>query len=392
MISDYLLWQKEQGGGFPAILNDTNVVFIYYSTFSTGSCKVTGDFTGWSEAGISMQRLDPTTDFFYKELSFEPRARLDYKFIIDGNWQLDGRNPNKVEGGFGYNSELAMPQFIQPTEIIYHPDIPHGNLTILPSPWDSPKVQVYLPPNYNPNKTYPTFYTSDGSEYIRLGSAVKILDNLIDDKRIEPVIGVFIDPLGDRITWYQCNPDYITYLDGLVIYIDSMYSTNNSAYSRLHFGDSMGGLVSVYVGLERFDKFKLIGSHSGAFWYDGNYEIIKKFQNVSSSIDLKVWFSAGTYESTIHMDTQTMVNASQSHGWTTEFISLFEGHSWGSWRHSLDNLLEFFFPYRPEVISSDTASIMSTITSNNEVTDFYLFPSIFGFIWFWFMNRRRRIK
>ena len=63
-----------------------------------------------------MDRLDPAFYFFYKELSFESTARLDYKFVVGSSWILDPRNPNKVKGGFGDNSELAMPQFVQPSE------------------------------------------------------------------------------------------------------------------------------------------------------------------------------------------------------------------------------------------------------------------------------------
>ncbi len=294
IINDYLEWQ-ENNGGFPAIQNNTDIVFIYYSVHYLSTLGVVGDFNSWSSL-ISMVKLESDVSFFYKKMSFEPSARLDYKFVKDGSdWIIDPRNPNTVTGGFGPNSELSMPEFIQPTEIIPRDNISHGEIITLSDPWISPKVQVYLPPNYSSNKTYSTFYTSDGSEYISLASATVILDNLIADKRIDPVIGVFIDPLGDRIEWYRCNPDYLTYLDGLVEFIDNTYSTNNSAYTRLHLGDSMGGIVSAYVGLERNETFKLIGSHSGAFWTGDDYGILPKYHDASPSIDLKMWFSAGTY-------------------------------------------------------------------------------------------------
>ena len=79
-------------------------------------------------------------------------------------------------------------------------------------------------------------------------------------------------------------------MDGLVEYIDNTYSTNNSAYSRHHLSDSMGGIVSAYVGLERNETFKLVGSHSRAFWTGDVYGIFPKYHDASTSIDLKCDF------------------------------------------------------------------------------------------------------
>ena len=59
---------------------------------------------------ITMTRIGGT-DFFYYSKHFELNARLDYKFVADGSWILDPENPHKVYGGYGPNSELAMPPF-----------------------------------------------------------------------------------------------------------------------------------------------------------------------------------------------------------------------------------------------------------------------------------------
>lgn len=127
-------------------------------------------------------------------------------------------------------------------------------------------------------------------------------------------------------------------------YIDEHFPTNKSPESRLHLGDSMGGIVSTYVALERPDTFKLVGSQSGAFWTGDEYGIKTKFRDAPDSYNLKVWFSAGTYEPSIYFDTKEMEGYAREHGWETEGIYLYEGHSWGSWRHTLDDMFSFFFP------------------------------------------------
>lgn len=376
IIDNYISWQETDGGGFPAIQNDSHVVFIYYNT--TGlieSCAIVGDFSAYN--AINMTRLDTNFSLFYYSLSnnvlqfphtsfefiVEPTTRIDYFFLINGEdeWRTDPRNPHQSPFTFGQNaSELAMPHFQQPLDIIHRPDIPHGTLTTLQTPWQNPLVQVYLPPNYDPLGNYPTMYTGDGSYYITLMSAIDILDNMIADQRIEPIIAVFIDhkdsdpnnpnDIFSRIDWYNCNSEYLTYLDSLVTYIDENYATNPSPYTRLHLGLSISALASAYVILERSETFKLLASQSGSYSKgQATYEIMTKYANASISLDLKVWFSVGTYENNNNFnrpmvyDTKTMVSICTAKEWPTEAIYNPECHSFGAWRHILDDMLEYFF-------------------------------------------------
>ncbi|MFX0181919.1 MAG: alpha/beta hydrolase [Candidatus Hodarchaeota archaeon] len=376
IIENYISWQETHGGGFPAIQNDSHVVFVYYNrTMLIDSCAIIGDFSAYNP--INMTRLNPNFSLFYYSLShnvlqfphtsFEfivkPTTRIDYFFIINGEdeWRTDPRNPHQSPFTFNQNaSELAMPQFQQPLDIIHRSDIPHGTLTTLQTPWQNPIVQVYLPPNYDPLGKYPTMYTGDGSYYIKLMSAVNILDNLIADQRIEPIIAVFIDhkdadpdnpnDIFSRIDWYNCNSEYLTYLDNLVNYIDENYATYPSPYARLHLGLSISALASAYVVLERSETFKLLASQSGSYSKgETTYEIMTKYAHAPISLDLKTWFSVGTYENNNNFnvpmvdDTINMVSICTANGWTTEAIFNPECHSYGAWRHILDDMLEFFF-------------------------------------------------
>ncbi|MDZ7623881.1 MAG: hypothetical protein U5J96_05460 [Ignavibacteriaceae bacterium] len=49
-------------------------------------------------------------------------------FLNGSNWILDPENPNTCQGGFGPNSELSMPLYVQPWEINYNPNIAHGTV------------------------------------------------------------------------------------------------------------------------------------------------------------------------------------------------------------------------------------------------------------------------
>jgi hypothetical protein len=183
--------------GIPYINEDT-ANFIYRG--NANSVNVPGDFNGWDPSTFPMTNVTGT-NFWYLPQIFEMNARLDYKFVLNGsNWILDPLNPNQVSGGFGPNSELAMPEYIQPWEIEYIPGNAHGTIETdaisSTNTGSTFQLQIYLPYNYNPERInpYPVAYFQDGQEYIDLGSADNVLDNLIFENDIDTLIGVFVKP------------------------------------------------------------------------------------------------------------------------------------------------------------------------------------------------------
>ena len=374
IIDEYITWQESSGGGFPAYQNDTHVVFIYYNTTRVvESCGVGGEFTEISGPWIiyPMTQLDEGVNFFYKYFSFHPKTAFEYIFSINGEWEEDFRNPLIMPYyDYGYvSSVLQMPQFSHTIDYAYREDIPHGSLNPLPEPFVNPYAEVYLPPNYDENLEYPTIYFEDGYAYHWM-DAVNILDNLIADQKIAPVIAVFHDPIDMvraemasypgiiRSKWYGCTLDYLDSMDELQGYIDDNYSTINDRDSRLIVGFSDGANTALYLGLERPKKFGLIGSQDGKFDYCG---MMEETQDLKSE-EYKIWISVGLYGSTVWSgnrteNTEQFVAIISDKGWDHEVFYLHEYHSFNSWRHTLDNLLEFFFPYQTD---SDTDEVEFT--------------------------------
>jgi hypothetical protein len=89
----------------PLILEDSAYFFVGGDD-STQEVLVAGDWTHWRPGG-KFKRLEHT-NLFYTVQHFDATARLQYKIIIDGNWQLDSANQRIAEEGFGVNSEFWM--------------------------------------------------------------------------------------------------------------------------------------------------------------------------------------------------------------------------------------------------------------------------------------------
>lgn len=350
-------------GLLPYTENDT-CVFIYRGSATT--MQIAGDFNGWSP-DYTMTRVSSSTLYYYAK-NFEHNARLDYKYVRNGSaWILDPHNPKTVSGGFGPNSELAMPGYIQPAEIIYNAAVPHG--TVLTTSLAATngagtfQIKIYLPPGYSesPDKHYPTAYFHDGYEYIDLASAVNVMDNLIAEGRIAPVVGVFTRP-NNRNDEYAGNKraQYAEFFAGqLVQYIDAQYRTRPTADKRMTAGDSFGGNISGYISFNYPEVFGLCGLHSGAFW-PNNYEVYNNFINAPYK---PVKFAAvwGTYES-LFTNMRNFRDQMTAKGNQLIWSELPEGHSWGLWRANIDFLLEYFFPPEPssteeEITSPDVFSL-----------------------------------
>ena len=114
IVDSFMTAQKSNG--FP-VTTDTIAYFVYRGKVAS-AIEVTGDHTQWSPNGDTMVNV-PATDMYYCARKFEPDARIDYKFVKDGDWILDPLNTHIVKSGFGQNSELAMPLYVQPALICF---------------------------------------------------------------------------------------------------------------------------------------------------------------------------------------------------------------------------------------------------------------------------------
>jgi enterochelin esterase-like enzyme len=343
--------------GFPFV-EDSIAQFIYRGAAT--SVTVPGDANGWAQNDFPMAKLS-TTDLWYHAHLFERDARLDYKFVLSGsNWILDPLNPHQVAGGFGPNSELAMPDYVQPWEIQYKPAIRHGRLesrnTYSVIRGITYTLKVYVPPGYDSSGiSYPAAYFHDGGDYLNLGSTVNIIDNLIDSGKIAPIVAVFVTPTNRNEEYAgSVRMQYrLFFATELVPFIDAQYRTKRSPADRATIGDSFGGNISGLICYYHASDFGLCGLHSGAFWpnsYEAYNLIVGGPVRPDSLKFCSVW---GSYEGSLTTNMRTFLDSLQAQGYDIEGKEVHEGHSWGQWRANTDMVLERFFPPPPVSVSRE---------------------------------------
>lgn len=332
---------------------DDSVAFLYKG--NPTSIIWVGDFNGWnsSVSGFSGTRIG-TTDIWMLEKVFPSDARLDYKIVKDGSWILDPANSYIQYSGFGPNSELRMPDWQYPQETLLGENVVRGqmseNFTIQSQAANlnyAVQYTVYTPFGYDALSDLPVIYVTDGHEYSdeQKGSMLTVLDNLIFNETIQPIIAVFIDPRNPsnlsenrRGSEYRSNIKFADFVaDELVPVIDAQYKTNSNPTARAILGTSLGGWNAAFFGLERSDAFQLIAIHSPAF----NSAIIQSYTS-SPMLPLKIFMSTGVIYDTQNQ-ARSMKSVFDQKGYPLTYKEVNEGHSWGNWRALLEEPLVYFF-------------------------------------------------
>lgn len=201
--------------------------------------------------------------------------------------------PNTTQGGRGRKIKLEAddkPAFDNPPTGFRdkRDNIAHGTITTVQ--YDSKtlgtrrEMMVYTPPGYSHGKKYPVIYllhglNSGSGQWLYWVHADYVIDNLLNDGKIEPMIMVFPN-CNTNVTVENPKPDeeeerkggYKGYgtsfendlLKDIIPYIESHYSVYADREHRALAGLSMGGGQSLNIGLSHINTFAHIGGFSSA--------------------------------------------------------------------------------------------------------------------------------
>jgi enterochelin esterase-like enzyme len=190
-------------------------------------------------------------------------------------------------GGFGGPIELGpddKPAFADPPAGFNakRENVPHGELTMVE--YDSKtvgtrrKMLVYTPPGYSADRKYPVLYLlhgigGDETEWQRLCHPENIIDNLLADGKIQPMIVVMPNGRAQKNDRAEGNvfataPAFAAFegdlFNDVIPAIESKYSVIADREHRALAGLSMGGGQSLNFGLGHLDVFAWIGGFSSA--------------------------------------------------------------------------------------------------------------------------------
>ena len=237
-------------------------------------------------------------------------------------------------------------------------------------------VFVYLPPGYgrDTRRRYPVLYMQDGQNLFDPNLSFihgqdwkldETAQSLIEAARIEPIIIVGIDHGGvSRAGEFTPTRDHRRGEGGradlygrmiaeeLKPWIDRHYRTRAEPACTAIGGSSLGGLVSLYLGLTRPDVFGRLAVMSPSLWWDRRH-VVGVARALTAKPPLRIWLDAGTEEGhgTLH-NVRILKNVLLRHGWRLgedlHYVETGGGrHSERDWGARAGAMLRALFPPDP---------------------------------------------
>jgi predicted alpha/beta superfamily hydrolase len=240
---------------------------------------------------------------------------------------------------------------------------------------DTRDLIVYVPPGYDDDEArrYPVLYLHDGQNLFDGATAFvpgqdwhvnATADEMIRRGDIEPLIIVGIYNTGEhRIDEYTPTRDSGQQAGGeadmygrmlveeVKPFIDATYRTLPDQADTGLGGSSLGGLVTLYLGLLYPEVFGRLAVLSPSVWWDGRV-ILRVVKMTEPKPRLKIWLDIGTGEGRkTLLDARALRNELVRAGWVLgddlEYCEVPDaGHNEAAWASRVGLFLKFLFPAR----------------------------------------------
>jgi predicted alpha/beta superfamily hydrolase len=238
-------------------------------------------------------------------------------------------------------------------------------------------VLVYLPPGYRrfSRKDYPVLYLHDGQNVFDAATAFagvewgvdETAERLIRKKLIEPIIIVAIANMGeDRIHEYAPTRGVIDarakrekrsrglarlyghfLMDELKPYIDRRYRTKREREFTGLGGSSLGGLVTLAIGILYPHAFSRLIVMSPSIWWD-DFAIYRLVDSIEQRPSLRIWLDTGTAEPGWEQARELCNRLVQKDWRLSDDLVYLEAegadHSEAAWAARVEPALRFLFP------------------------------------------------
>jgi len=242
-------------------------------------------------------------------------------------------------------------------------NIPHGDIRIkryysnVTNSWR--EFYMYTPPGYDKDTIdkYPVLYIMHGGGEDQRGWATQgktdlILDNLMAEKKAVPMVVIMVDgnmPLkafgeeGLQVFEKELKQNIIPF-------VENNYRIKPESKSRALAGLSMGGIQTLYVGINNTNMFSYLGVFSSGWIQPLQNDLANKqyeyMVNHAATINnnlAQFWISMGGKEDIAWQNCQTMLAKFDEMNIKYTYSEYPGGHSWPVWRNNLYNFAQLLF-------------------------------------------------
>lgn len=303
------------------------------------------------------------TDLWAATIALPKGSRIEYKLevVTNGHHELvvDPLNPVLAHDPFGANSVCQGYGYRRPSWTEPNPVARAGTLETVPIDsaafGDRRSVDVYIPARFRHNRRYPLLIVHDGSDYLNFAALKTVLDNLIHELEIPPMI-VALTQSPDRLNEYAGDGRHARFLaEELAPAMAERYPLIDEAHARGLMGASFGGVAALHAAWTYPDAFGCLLLQSGSYAFsdigrhrrgpvfDPVVEFMNEFREAPGVPAERIYMSCGIYESLIY-ENRSLVPRLQQQGIDVRFEEARDAHNWENWRDRLRNGLSYLFP------------------------------------------------
>ena len=300
-------WEQVKKTGAPLIEpiagdhENMAVTFVWKGTPYTHNVLVLWlPYVGVAPDEFLMERLGES-DVWYKTIKVDRKMRLAYTLapnaarlhplslafdpdaitMVAAAAKPDPLNPKRYRidpesvdaPEYRGQSVLEMPDAPPQPWIAQRPGVPAGRVEKhrfkSATLGNEREIAVYLPPQYSPHaEPYLLLVLFDEEAYLSLVPTPTILDNLISEGRLPPVIALLVGNAKDnaRDRELLCNPGFTGALVTEVLpWAHGLYNFTRDPRQTVVAGSSLGGIGAACAGLWHPETFGNVLSQSGAF-------------------------------------------------------------------------------------------------------------------------------
>jgi hypothetical protein len=253
----------------PIIEGKEKVHFVWFGKADT--VKIEGELqTAWALPQLMTRIACGEENFFHFSYTIPSDAFFEYKFIVDKQGKLDPKN-TRVSQGFDFTDRnfFSMPDFIESAYLQPRYGITKGNVNQWTfktehKPFTNQPIWIFTPYGYSKEKKYPILYVYDGSSTLYTRPLLNVVNNLIYDQKIEPIVVVFVG-FEDRWTEYVSESIEWAKLmkDELVPFIEKNFSVADTPDKRGVLGASASGHGAIVTAMQYPEVFGNVASQGG---------------------------------------------------------------------------------------------------------------------------------
>jgi enterochelin esterase family protein len=349
--------QRALESGNP-VVQGNRVTFIWEGEAAP---QLISDITGWDDKPKPFKRLASTPQsasgkmFWSCSVTVPRDAYVEYAFLdpVAGQKIIDPLNEHTVNNGVGSrNNFFYMPETMPSPFSLRRAAVRASTLLRLRVSTDflqddsERDVYLYKSPV---SEAVPLLVVYDGYEYLNRAKLTTIVDNLIADKRIQPIAIAFLqNGKARRNVEYLCSDATLTWLEREILPLAHEHlrlldiEKHPGAYGVL--GASAGGLMSMYTGLRMSDVFGKVLCQSGAFSLEGRDFAVMDLVRYGHARDLKIWMDVGLLEEDLLEDNRRIVALMNEKEYNVTYREFSASHNYTAWRNDIWRGLEEMFP------------------------------------------------